>query len=198
MRWGLFGGVFDPIHLGHVAPARHARAALGLERVIYLPTARPPHKAAPVAPAHARYTMVELALLGEEGLYVSPFEMRDEPCYTADTVEHFRRERPEADLVLLIGADSWASFTRFRDWRRILARAELAVLVRPGWEAGALAPPFDRAREEGRLHFLENEPWPLSSSDLRRSLDERRKVPEGAVAPLVLDYVEKYGLYRST
>lgn len=197
MRVGLFGGIFDPVHLGHVAPVRHARAVLGLDRVIYLPTARPPHKDGLVAPAHARYTMVELALLGEEGLYASPFEMRDETCYTVDTVEHFRREQPGADLVLLIGADAWTSFTRWRHWRRILSQAELAVMVRPGWESGPLAPPFDEALGKGRLRFLENEPWPLSSTELRALLRDGRKVPENAVQPLVLDYVEKYGLYRS-
>lgn len=197
MRWGLFGGAFDPVHVGHVAPVRHARAVLGLDRVIYLPTARPPHKHDLVAPAQARYTMVELALLGEEGLYASPYEMREETSYTVDTVEHFRRRLPEADLVLMIGADAWTSFTRWRQWRRILDRAELAVLVRPGWESGPLEPPFDGAFDEGRLRFIENEPRPVSSTDLRALLGEGREVPEGAVPPLVLEYVKKYGLYRS-
>ena len=76
MKLGLFGGSFDPIHRGHIEPVQAARKALGLERVIYLPTAVPPHKPGRIlAPAHARYAMVEMALLEEEGLYASTFEL---------------------------------------------------------------------------------------------------------------------------
>ena len=197
MRLGLFGGSFDPIHAGHLAPVRHARKTLELDRVLYLPTAQPPHKSALSAQPTARYTMVELALLGEEGLYASPFEMRGETCFTVDTLEHFRRELPEAGLVLLIGADSWVSFNRWRRWRRILDLCELAVLVRPGWHVGELSPPFDAAHGSGRLHFLENEPWSVSSTELRRCLEHGENVPEGALHPLVLDYIEKYALYQN-
>ena len=100
MKIGLFGGSFDPIHRGHVEPVREARRRLGLERVIYLPTATPPHKPRrALAPALARFAMVELALLGEEGLYVSAHELTPErPAYTVETLEHFRRQMPEAEL----------------------------------------------------------------------------------------------------
>lgn len=196
MKVGLFGGSFDPVHRGHVEPVSAACDSLGLERVIYLPTARPPHKGDVVAPAWARYTMVELALLGHDRLVASAFEMRDERCYTIDTVEHFRRQLPGAGLVLLIGADSWSSFTTWRDWRRIVDRAELAVLVRPGWEAGELEPPFAEARARGRLHFVANEPWPVSSTELRRRLGRGAEVAADIVPELVLDYIRKYRLYR--
>ncbi len=195
MKVGLFGGSFDPVHRGHLEPVRQARAALGLERVIYLPTARPPHKTARSATALQRYAMVELALLGEEGLCASPFELREETCYTVDTVEHFRGEMPEAELVLLIGADSWAAFTSWREWRRILDTVELAVLVRPGWETGELDEPFARAHAQGRLHFVGNEPWPVSSTALRRQLGRGEEISPDTVPPLVLDYIRKYRLY---
>lgn len=196
MKVGLFGGSFDPIHRGHLEPVRHARTALGLDRVIYLPTARPPHKLKLRAVAHQRYAMVEMALLEEEGMYASPFEMRGETCYTIDTVEHFSQELPESQLVLLIGADSWAAFSTWRRWRHILAKAELAVLLRPGWEAGSLEPPFDQAFERGRLHFVPNEPWPVSSSELRRRFEHGENVHTGSVPRLVLNYIAKYELYR--
>ncbi len=196
MKVGLFGGSFDPVHRGHVEPVLAARESLGLDRVIYLPTARPPHKPELAAPAWARYTMVELALLGDDRLFVSPFEMREATCYTIDTVEHFRHRLPGADLVLLIGADSWASFTTWHEWRRLLDRADLAVLVRPGWEAGELEPPFAEARARGRLHFVANEPWPVSSTELRERLGRGEEVSADVVPELVLDYVRKYRLYR--
>lgn len=198
MKIGLFGGSFDPIHRGHLEPVRHARAALGLERVIYLPTARPPHKPDRYAPPHARYAMVELALLDEEGLYASPYEMRDETCYTVDTVEHFRRELPVAGLVLLIGADSWASFTSWRSWPRLVDLAELAVLVRPGWETGELAPRLAEEHARGRLHFVANEPWPVSSSELRQRLARGGAASPDELPKLVIDYIHKYDLYRSS
>ncbi len=197
MRVALFGGSFDPVHRGHLDPVRQARAALGLERVIYLPTAHPPHKSARQASPHERFAMVELALLGEEGLYASPFELRDEICYTVDTVEHFRRQLPKAGLVLLIGADSWAAFRTWRNWQRILILAELAVMVRPGWEAGELDEPFARARARGRLHFLANELCPASSSALRARLGRGEEVSADMIPPLVLDYIRKYRLYAS-
>ena len=110
MKVGLFGGSFDPIHRGHLDPVRAAMRDLGLDRVIYLHTARPPHKPGrALAPALARYAMVELALLGEEGLYASAHELTlDRPAYTIETLEHFRRQMPAAELYLLIGGDSFA------------------------------------------------------------------------------------------
>lgn len=195
MKVGLFGGSFDPIHRGHIEPVRHAKNALGLDRVIYLPTARPPHKSERFAPPHARYSMVEMALLGDNDLHASAFELRDETCYTVDTIRHFRRELPDAELVLLIGADSWASFTSWYEWRQILDGARLAVLVRPGWRTGDLGPPFDRAQAEGRLHFVANKPWPISSSEIRARLEQGEALTPGSVSQLVLDYIVKYGLY---
>jgi cytidyltransferase-like protein len=120
-RVGLFGGSFDPIHQGHIAPVQMARQALAIERVLYLPTAHPPHKPEHVmAPPLARYAMVELALLGQSGLYASSFELTHErPAYTIDTVAHFRRELPGCRLFLLIGSDSSINgCAGVRLWRR--------------------------------------------------------------------------------
>lgn len=197
MKVGLFGGSFDPIHRGHLEPVRHARDVLGLDRVIYLPTARPPHKSERFAPPHARYAMVEMALLGDDDLHVSAFELKGKTCYTVDTIEHFRHELPEAELTLLIGADSWASFTSWYEWRRILESARLAVMVRPGWEAGNIEPPFDQAEAEGRLRFVANEPLSISSTEIRALLGRGLPPPNG-VPQLVLDYIAKYGLYGAS
>src|SRR4030095_712768 len=99
---------FDPIHRGHIEPVREARRMLGLDRVIYLPTAKPPTRPGrPLAPASARYTMVELALLAEEGLYASAHELTlDRPAFTIETLEHFRGGLPGSALFLLLGGDS--------------------------------------------------------------------------------------------
>jgi nicotinate (nicotinamide) nucleotide adenylyltransferase len=141
MKIGLFGGSFDPIHCGHLEPVKEARRLLGLERVIYLPTAIPPHKPGRhLAPPLARYAMVELAILAEEGLYASPYELTlDRPAYTAETLEHFQRDLPAAELHLLIGSDSFFELPRWVRWRDIAAAALLVVLARPGWDLAGLA-----------------------------------------------------------
>ncbi len=146
MKIGLFGGSFDPIHRGHIEPVQEARRLVGLDRVIYLPTAKPPHKPRrALAPAHARYAMVELALLDEEGLYASAHELTpDRPAYTVETLEHFQREMPDAELHLLIGGDSFADFHHWVRWPEIAAAARLVVLARPGWELESL--PLDPGR----------------------------------------------------
>ncbi len=200
MRLGLFGGSFDPIHEGHVAPVRAAREALALDRVIYLPTARPPHKPGRrMAPALSRFAMVEMALLNEEGFYASPFELTlGRPAYTIDTLEHFSSEQPDAELVLLIGSDSFLELESWVRWREIAAIAHLGVLSRPGSEPvrERLSPPLVELLDRGRATLLAERTVDLSSTRLREILRAGGEPPQGVVSPLVLDYARKYGLYR--
>ena len=201
-KLGLFGGSFDPIHAGHVAPVREARRLLGLERVVFLPTARPPHKSArEFAPPLRRWAMVELALLEEPGLEASPLELTpDSPAYTVETLEHFRRLEPQAELHLIIGGDSFADLPHWRRWRELVELARLVVLVRPGWQREALlaaAPPvLGDAIAADRVTFLANAPVEVSSTDLRRVFAAGGTPPPGLVAEPVVKYIRKYGLYR--
>ena len=198
MRIGLFGGSFDPIHYGHLVPVRTARQELALGRVVYLPTGQPPHKSPRTAPAEHRFAMVELALAAEEGFVACRHELDESrPSYTIDTVEHFRRERPDDELVLLIGADSWRELESWRDWQRLLELVELAVLVRPGEPPDDLAGERAAAVERGRVRFVANQPLELSSRDLRRRLRRGEEISRHEVPSLVLDYIRKYDLYRS-
>ncbi|HTG34903.1 MAG TPA: nicotinate-nucleotide adenylyltransferase [Thermoanaerobaculia bacterium] len=201
MKVGLFGGSFDPIHHGHLDPVRAAKAALGLDRVIYLPTARPPHKPGrALAPALARYAMVELALLDEEGLYASPHELTlDRPAYTIETLEHFRREMPDAGLFLLIGGDSFADLHHWVRFREIPEAARLVVLTRPGWdlETVPLHPEVAEWARTGKALLLHQQPpVDVSSTRLRELLAAGLPLPEGAVPDLVVRYLQKYDLYR--
>ncbi|MFN7962935.1 MAG: nicotinate (nicotinamide) nucleotide adenylyltransferase [Thermoanaerobaculia bacterium] len=200
MKIGLFGGSFDPPHWGHVLPVEAARERLGLARVWFLPTARPPHKPERrFAPSLARLTMVELATLHRPGLFVSPFEVRsEEPSYTIDSVEHFGREYPEAELVLLLGLDSFVGFHTWRRFRDIARLARLAVLARPGWEERLPeADPEVRSwLETGRAELLAGPAVAASSSALRAALAQGELPADGMVPDLVLDYIAKYSLYR--
>lgn len=203
MKIGLFGGSFDPIHNGHVLPVHEARRALMMDRVIYLPTAKPPHKPGrEFAPAHARYAMVEMALLGEEGLFASAHELTlDRPAYTVETLEHFQREFPGADLCLIIGGDSFADLHHWVRWREIPRLARLVVLARPGWnlesqETPDLDPEIAELARTDRVHLLRQPPIDLSSTRLRELFAAGEPIPDGMMSNLVVRYVQKYDLYR--
>ena len=202
MRRGLFGGSFDPIHLGHLAVARAALAELGLEQVVFLPTARPPHKPErEFAPALSRYAMAEIALLDEPAFVVSDAELAaDRPVYTIETLARFRAESPADELVLIVGADSLASFDTWRSWEEILASTELGVVVRPGWEwkrvAPTLAPPLAGAIARARLRWVRSVAHPASATEIRRLLRGGERLPDGWIDPRVLAFTSKYSLYR--
>lgn len=202
MKLGLFGGSFDPIHTGHIRPVQEARDQLGLDEVIFLPTAVPPHKPGrQFAPPHARYTMVELALLREEGLGVSPFELRpDQPCYSIETLRHFHREEPDAELYLLLGSDGFEELNTWREWKEIVRLSRLAVLTRPGRELDDIHQhlPAELAdlTTSDRVHFVRNEAVDVSATEIRRELARGGELPADAVPDLVLEYIRKYSLYQ--
>ncbi len=201
-RIGLFGGSFDPPHRGHLEPVRAARAVLGLERVLYLPTAQPPHKAGPrQAPPWARYAMVELSLLHEEGLYASPYELTPgTPAYTIDTLTHFRRQHPQAQLYYFLGGDSFAQLASWRRWRELAELATLVVLARPGWHPNEVVPSIPAEvlalLTTGAALQVAAPEVAVSSTSLRAVLARGADPAPGDLAPLVLDYVKKYDLYR--
>jgi nicotinate-nucleotide adenylyltransferase len=200
VKLGLFGGSFDPIHNGHVATVRAAQRALGLDKVLFLPTAVPPHKPGRVlAPAYARYAMVELALLGEEGLEASAHELTlGRPAYTIETLEHFRRERPEDELFLLLGEDSFVDLNHWVRYREIVEAARLVVLARPGWDyqSESVPPELREIAASGRVTFLEQEQIDVSSTRLRELLRAGLPLPAERVPELVIRYLSKYTLYR--
>ncbi len=197
MRIGLYGGSFDPIHYGHLKPVRAALENLALDRVDYLPTARPPHKPRREgASALARFTMVELALLEEGGLYASSFELEDRVTYTIETLEQYHLDYPDAQLVLIVGRDSFVQLDTWRDWRRILQLAEIAVLERPSDETTEPSAQLSEALAEVRVHRIANRPIDVSSTEVRRRIASQSENLHQLVPPLVLNYIEKYDLYR--
>jgi len=133
-RLGVFGGTFDPVHVGHLVAAVNARHALGLDRVLLVVANQPWQKhARAVTPAPDRFAVVEAAVTNMEGLEASAVEVeRGGPSYTADTLDELSRRYPDAELFLVIGADV---ADELDSWERMEAVRELATLVvvnRPG------------------------------------------------------------------
>lgn len=131
MRTGIFGGAFNPPHLGHLIVAECARSALSLDRVLWIPGNDPPHKPSPSAVAADRLRMVELAVASNEHFVASADEIeRGGVSYTVDTLERLASERD--DLYLILGADSLVSFEGWYRPSRILELATLAAYPRAG------------------------------------------------------------------
>lgn len=199
MNLGLYGGTFDPIHLGHVRPVRAALRELGLDRILVFPTARPPHKPGRTpAPIAVRFAMAELAFLEDERIHVSPHETEKEgAAYTVDTVRWVGERHPEADLHLLVGEDSVRSFDAWREWRTIVDRVTLVGLARPGAgpEGGERTPRF--LREAGaRIRWLDSVRLDVSSTGIREMLARGEDPGPERVPEPVLDYLRKYDDYR--
>ena len=200
MKVALFGGSFDPIHRGHIDTVLDARHQLGLDRVVFLPTAQPPHKPERrFAPALARYCMVEMALLEYTDLHVSAYELTlGRAAYTIETIEHFRAEWPDDELLLLIGADSFRELDQWHRWTEILAAVPVVVLVRPGYDPGVegLGEQLRELAQRHRVRFCENRPVDVSSTDIRADLRAGHRPPEQSLPRAVLDFCLKYRLYR--
>lgn len=150
MKLGLMGGMFDPIHFGHLRAAENAREALGLDQVTFVPAAVPPHRAAPTASAIDRYAMVALATANHPRFVPWDGEIRrDGPSYTVDTAEALLGENPGAALTLIVGADNLALLPQWKEPARLLALCTVAVVGRPPRRREGDA----EDDEDGRIHF---------------------------------------------
>jgi nicotinate-nucleotide adenylyltransferase len=133
-RLGIFGGSFNPVHQGHLVMAECCREQAGLDRVLFVPAATPPHKqAADLAPCDVRLEMLRLAVGGHPGFDVLPDECeRGGISYTIDTVSSLRQRFPEDDLLLILGADALASLPTGREPRQLLKQIRPIALIRQG------------------------------------------------------------------
>lgn len=191
-RLGLFGGTFDPPHVGHLALAEQARDQLGLDRVRFVPAGNPPHKQGRVrTPVAHRVAMTRLAVRGNPAFEVSTLEARRPGfSFTVDTLRALHRRHPDTAFWLVLGADSLDDFPRWHDPGGILELAALAVAVRPG--AGRRRLPRALAR---RVTWLDNAGLDVSSSELRRRVRSGRSI-RYLVPDAVAAYVRRRGLYR--
>lgn len=192
-RIGLLGGVFDPIHNGHLIAAEAAREACHLERVLFIPASNPPHKQYPdLAPAAARAEMVRLAILDHPCFEMSPVELRRAGrSYTADTLLELRQTLgDEVHLFLIIGADNVAEIATWHRPDRIMDLATVVVARRPGASPDQADPALVR-----RMEFAETPSVEISSTDIRRRIREGKSI-RYLVPREVESYIYGHGLYR--
>jgi nicotinate-nucleotide adenylyltransferase len=203
---GIFGGTFNPPHLGHLAVARHALSELALERVLLMPAHISPYKLTEEGPgAEHRLNMCRLAVEGVEGLSVSTLELeRGGPSYTVDTLRTIHESDPDAQLTFIVGADTASTLGTWREPREILERARLAVAARTGSArrrvidtVTALLPAgLDGGSADRRVTFLEMGAVEVSSSMVRERV-ARGETVEGLLSPAVAGYIAEHGLYRA-
>ena len=187
MRLAIFGGTFDPVHDAHLAIARAAAGRFGLDRVLFVPAARPPHKAgATQASYEDRVRMAQLACADEPRFEVSRLEENTRRSYSIDTIEKVRAEMDaEGELFFIIGADAFAEIRTWRRWQDVARAVEFLVIGRPGHHYEA--PPAVR------LERLDTLDLRISSSEIRAALAAGRLPP--GLPPPVLDYILDHRLY---
>ncbi|MFH1176821.1 MAG: nicotinate-nucleotide adenylyltransferase [Acidobacteriota bacterium] len=211
----IFGGTFDPVHLGHLLPARRVCDLFGFTQVLFVPAALPPHKQGEsVTPFAHRFAMLALATQDEDRFLISDLELgRAGPSYTFETLRSLRQLSPEEELFFLLGSDSFLEIESWHRWQEIAELAHLVVLHRPGaWgeelrrrspaalldrlrplAAGAGAP--IAAPGERLVYLVEHEPVVASATEIRDRL--HRGLHLGGLVPRAVErYIRKHRLYH--
>jgi nicotinate-nucleotide adenylyltransferase len=201
MRIGVLGGTYDPVHIGHLIIAETVRDELGLDKVLFVPAATPPHKQErPIAAAADRLEMVRLAVAGNAAFDVSEVEIeRGGVSYTIETISGLRRTvGDEAKLFLIVGADSVRELATWKDIDHLVHLCTFVVVARPGYriedlirEEIGLAP---ETRQRVLRHYIDAVRVDVSSTELRARLAEGRSV-RYRLPEAVEQYIRSKGLY---
>jgi nicotinate-nucleotide adenylyltransferase len=178
MRVGIFGGTFDPVHVGHLILAEQARDYARLDEVWFVPAPRPPQKEGQsITRFEQRVEMLELALAGNPAFKIDPIEKdRTGPSYTADTLAELKARHPAHTFALLLGGDSLADLPGWYMPRRIVEAAELVVMARPGTPLVSAEELTARLGAKAVLSIVPAPQIDIASRDLRRRITEGRSI----------------------
>jgi nicotinate-nucleotide adenylyltransferase len=215
-RIALYGGTFDPVHIGHIEIARRVSRLFEIERVVFIPAQMAPHKIGrPVTEPIHRYAMLALATQNDPQFSISTFELDDsDRRYTVDTVAHFQRVlADETELFFIMGADSWSEITTWREWERLLTMTNHIVVTRPGYEPaithiGAIGERIvdlrgdvtnaKTSRRAPGIYFTDAVMKDVSATRIRQLASEGRSEELTDLLPEpVLEYIKKYGIYKN-
>lgn len=193
MRVGVFGGTFDPPHVGHLIVAREALEKLDLDVIRFVPAHRSPFKPSEASsPAEDRFEMVERAIRDDTEFEVSRIEIdREPPSYMVETLRRLAANEPAAEWTLLLGADQWVSFDRWRDPREIAARGRIAVMTRDGIDLSGVAAADEVPWVEVPVSRID-----ISSSKIRERVATGRSVRH-MIPESVRAFIESKELYTS-
>ena len=199
----LFGGTFDPIHNGHLIVSRAAAELLGVDRLILIPAAQPPHKSSTtLAPAEDRLRMAQLAVADDELIHACDCELnRPGPSFTLDTVNHMRSVfGPRAKLYWLIGADTIKELTTWYKITQIINECTIVTARRPGYtdaDLASLQSTFDDQQISViREHMLDTPTIDISATAIRRRIREGLSIRHLVPTP-AHDYILTHDLYRA-
>jgi nicotinate-nucleotide adenylyltransferase len=214
VRIGIFGGTFNPIHLGHLRCAEEVRETQKLDRVLFVPTSSPPHKQpSQLAPAQHRLVMVRRAIAGNPAFRASAIEIeRPGHSYSVDTLEALRRAQPRVRFAFILGIDAFKEISTWRDYRRIFSLCDLIVTSRPDHRAATLTAclPVAARREfcylrkrnvlehqsGHRIIFQPITDFAISASDVRRRVARGHSI-RYLVPPSTERYITQRCLYHS-
>jgi len=214
VRLGLFGGTFNPIHLGHLRAGIEVREAFNLDKLLFIPSAHPPHKTADqVANAEDRLEMVRLAIQGEPSLEVSDVELaRPGPSYTIETLQYFQdRFGSESDIYFIVGQDAFSEITTWKSYKALFGTAHFIVMTRPRSNLRSLEDFIHTQISEGyqydptsnqynhpewcTIFCLNITHLDVSASQIRELIRQGRPI-RFLVPGKVEDFILKKGLYR--
>jgi nicotinate-nucleotide adenylyltransferase len=218
-RIALYGGTFDPVHLGHLQVARSVSEIFAIDQFLFVPARVAPHKAdREVSSGSHRYAMLALATQNDPRLCISTYELEGrERQYTVETLDHFRSQKGAlADLFFVMGYDSWSEITTWREWERLLTLANLIVVTRPGFEfsveevgsdvAASIVDLRGRNQEAGsavepsskKIFITDAVRLDISATAVRQSARAGQSEGLEKLVPReVAEYIRKYGLYRN-
>lgn len=210
---GVFGGSFNPIHIGHLRAAEEVREALHLDQVLFVPAALPPHKAPHhLAPPEHRLAMVALAIRGNPHFRVSDIELRRKGrSYSVDTVRELRQRFPQWHLRFILGSDAFAEIHTWKDFEQLFELCDFVVVSRPGTPVSRLRSLLPVATRQsfwyaadrlGLVHrsghtvlFQQITGFDISASGIRHALHRGRSI-RYLVPPAVERYITQHGLYQ--
>lgn len=205
---GVYGGMFDPVHNGHLRTMLDVKQTLGLQQVRLIPCALPPHRGQAQVSAEQRVAMLRLAVAGEQGVVIDEREIqRSTPSYSYDTLLSLRSEMADTPICLIIGMDAFKGLMTWHRWQELLTLCHLVVMTRPGFvdgEWGALDAFVSEHRVEdvsgvheasaGRLYFCPVTALDISSTRIRELLQQGKSI-RYLVPDAVRAYIADNGLY---
>lgn len=197
-RIGVFGGTFDPIHYGHLIAASELRYALSVDRVLFVPASRPPHKQSRVTGSDEhRLSMLRLAIAGEPDFQLSMVEYeRSGLSYTVDTLTALQREYPDAELFLFLGEDALRDLPTWHQPEGIVSLARLGIATRPRSHLDLDVLEHALPGVRGRIELVPTPSIGISATDLRSRVAGGRPI-RYQTPDVVIEYIRDHGIYRA-